>query len=77
MKKNIERRNRIKIERQFPLADLLDGWFFRCEEISAGRWQVEGVDLWGRAVSATESDPERLIERCVADAEAIKGKPPS
>ena len=27
--------------------DLAGGWFFRCEETSAGCYQMEGMDLWG------------------------------
>jgi len=50
---------------------LVRDWFFRCEEISSGVYKAEGIDIWGRTVSATGLDPEILIEQCVTYAKSI------
>lgn len=55
----------------FPLADLLDGWFFRVTETSAGAYLAEGSDVWGRLVSRRGSDPDAILAECVRDAAAI------
>lgn len=62
------------LQRGYPLSDLAEGWFFRCEETSAGCYQVEGMDLWGRIVSVAGFDPEALRQRCVEDAKAINSE---
>jgi hypothetical protein len=74
MKRAIRAFDKIQLRRNYPLADLVDDRFFRCKEISPGGWQVEGTDVWGRTVSATGADPERIIEQCVADAKANKAQ---
>jgi pyrroloquinoline quinone (PQQ) biosynthesis protein C len=71
MKKQIKPFDSSELVRKYPLADLVSGWFFRCEEISSGVYEVEGIDIWGRTVSATGMDPESLIARCVTDAKRI------
>lgn len=71
MKKQIRPFDRSELVRKYPLADLVSGWFFRCEEISSGVYEVEGIDFWGRMVSVTGKDPESLMERCVTDAKRI------
>lgn len=63
-----------ELQREYPLADLAEGWFFRCEETSAGCYRVEGMDLWGRIVSVMGFDTEALLQRCVADAKAINSE---
>lgn len=71
MKKAIQAHDPLDLQRRYPLADLVEGWFFRCEETSAGCWRVEGIDVWGRTVSATGFDSDSLIARCVSDAKEI------
>jgi hypothetical protein len=74
MEKTLKPYNPKELQRTHPLANLLEGWFFRCEEISAGRYQVEGTDICGRTVAATGIDPDELLKRCVADAKAISSE---
>ncbi|HSW37872.1 MAG TPA: hypothetical protein VLL97_00095 [Acidobacteriota bacterium] len=74
MKKAKKVLSKAELQREYPLADLAEGWFFRCEETSAGCYQVEGMDLWSRIVSVTGFDPEALLQRCVADAKAINSE---
>jgi len=74
MKKTNKTLNEAELQREYPLADLAEGWFFRCEETSASCYQVEGMDLWGRIVSVTGFDPDTLLQRCVADAKAINSE---
>ena len=74
MKKATKTLNEVELQREYPLADLVGGWFFRCEETSAGCYQVEGMDLWGRTVLVIGFDPEHLLVRCVTDAKAISSQ---
>jgi hypothetical protein len=56
------------VRREFPIADLVEGWFFRCREVSAGVYRVDGTDLWGRKVGAEGTDPEKLLRDCAESA---------
>jgi len=57
----------------YPIADLVDGWFFRIQEISFGAFKVEGIDRWGRIVSHEASDNELddLLQACANNAREI------
>lgn len=74
MKKATKALNAVELQREYPLAELAEGWFFRCEETSAGCYQVEGMNQSGRIVSVTGFDPDALLQRCVSDAEAINSE---
>ena len=54
----------------------LPGWYFDADEVSAGVFTAKGWDLFGRAVEATGTDPDKLIEKCRKDAvELVKDHP--
>lgn len=55
----------------YPIRDLVDGWFFRVDEVSQGFYQVEGIDRWGRKVSRMGVDSEQLLSLCKSDIEAM------
>ena len=57
----------------YPLVNLVDGWFFRIEEISFGAYKVEGIDRWGRIVFRVSIEKERdeLLRKCSNDARSI------
>jgi hypothetical protein len=60
----------------YPIIDLVDGWFFRTQEISYGAFKVDGIDRWGRIVSREGSDNEleKILLACADDArETNKG----
>jgi len=59
---------------EYPIADRLDGWFFRVREISVGAYLVEGSDRFGRIVSRTGGDAEQLLAQCVLDAGTIQNR---
>jgi hypothetical protein len=40
-------------------------WRFRVDEASAGRYVVEGRDVWGHSCSLEGSDPDALLSECV------------
>ncbi len=42
----------------------LSGWLFHIDEVSAGVYQVRGVDRAGRKVQKTGTDPDALLEEC-------------
>jgi len=54
-----------------PIRGKVSGWFFRLEEVSAGAWQVEGTDRWGRMISIGGSDEQELLTRAEAKAKQI------
>jgi hypothetical protein len=56
---------------EFPIVDRLPNWFFRVLERSAGAYQAEGIDLWGRRVTSQGNDPDQAMDKCVAMARAI------
>ena len=74
MKRKISAKSEAEILREFPISDRLSGWYFRVREVSAGAYLAEGSDLYGRRVSHTGSDPDELVERCVADARSIQSQ---
>ncbi len=54
-----------RIRRDFPLDDLVPGWFFRVDEVSAGVYLAEGIDLQGL-------DAEALLRACVLYAQGLQ-----
>jgi len=60
-----------EIARAFPIADRLPGWFFRIDERSAGVYEVEGIDLRRRSVRSEGTNPDRVLNECVAMARGI------
>lgn len=66
MKKPIHRRNDEEL-RRYPITNVLEGWFFRVDEISQGYYRVEGIDRWGHSVSRDGIDPDQLLNALKAD----------
>jgi hypothetical protein len=56
--------------RKYPITGLVEGWYFRQEEVSAGCYVVEGSDVYGRTISRQTGDPEAALAECVAFARA-------
>jgi hypothetical protein len=74
--------NKYKLERRrltdnelsdYPITGLVDGWFFRINEVSFGAYEVKGTDRWGRIVSSMgiETDITRLLQECVYQTKKI------
>jgi hypothetical protein len=72
MKREIAKLDATVVAQQFPLQGLLPGWFFRVREVSPGAYVAEGTDLWGCLVSHQGSEPERLVQLCVASARDLE-----
>ena len=72
-RREIRARSRADIVSEYPIEGRLPDWYFRVIETSNSAWLVEGSDIWGRKVSRTGGDPEKLLEACVSDAEKIRG----
>jgi len=53
--------------RNYPITNIVNGWFFRIDEISQGYYRVEGVDQWGHSISRDGIDPNQLLSACRAD----------
>lgn len=70
--KRVVRLNENEVLAEYPISGRVKGWYFRVQEVSASAYQVDGTDLWGRRVSRTGSDPDRLLDECTSDAEAIR-----
>lgn len=56
----------------YPIKDLVEGWFFRVEEVSNGVYEVEGIDYWGRKVSRKGTDSDELLDLCIKDAQGLE-----
>jgi hypothetical protein len=70
--KSIQERDPAEVRAEFPIAGVVEGWFFREQETSAGAYLVEGADLWGRTVSRRGTEPETLLRECANDARRIE-----
>jgi hypothetical protein len=77
--RTVRRKDPAEAQNAFPIAGVVDGWFFRQTEVSPGAYLVEGTDLWGRMVSRLGGNPDELLSLCAADARNIsdeaKGAP--
>ena len=52
--------------RQYPIAGIVEGWYFSQKEDSPGHFHVEGCDIHGHRVSKeTSGDPDRLLTECI------------
>ena len=71
MKKFVSKLDEAAVRREFPIADVVDGRFFRCREVSAGVYKTEGTDLWGRRVGTEGTNPEELLRDCAESARRI------
>jgi hypothetical protein len=58
----------------YPIKDIIRGWHFCVDEISAGYYRVTGIDEWGRTVSRDGIDPEELLITCKKDIIEIEGR---
>lgn len=72
MKRFIQKLDEATVREEFPIVDLVDGWFFRCREVSAGVYRVEGTDLWGRSVGNDGTDPDKLLQDCAESARGVR-----
>ena len=60
-------------ENQSSFSDLRD-WMFEIEEVSAGMFQVKGVDTAGRSVEASGTDPDAVLADCKKAAAEMQGR---
>lgn len=63
----MDKKHRCFTENEFedyPIKDLVEGWFFRVEEISQGFYRVTGIDTYGRSISEDGTDPDELLFAC-------------
>ncbi len=74
MKRTVQPRPERELLATYPRRGATPGWYFRVVERSAGVWQVDGVDRYGREVSRQGEDVEMLMRDCEADAAAIAGE---
>jgi hypothetical protein len=71
----MKRSSRGPSERQlagFPLRGLVDGWFFRQDEVAPGNYLVDGIDCWGRGMRLEGSDPDALLDEAVCAAREMQ-----
>ncbi len=61
----------MSLKKEYPIAGILPGWYFRVKEVSFGCFTAEGQDLSGRTVSRKGLDAEALLAQAVCDAKEI------
>jgi hypothetical protein len=66
MKKRLSRLTAAELK-AYPIKGIIEGWYFRIEEISQGYFRVTGIDQWGRSVSRDGIDPDELLLACKED----------
>jgi hypothetical protein len=64
MKKFVPKLDGETVRREFPIVDLVEGWFFRCRKVSVEGYRVEGTDIWGSRVWKEGIDPDKLLAEC-------------
>ncbi len=74
MKRETQKLNAVKVAQDYPIADLVEGWYFKLEEMSPGAYRAEGTDLWGRRVSYSGIDPDKALAKCKEYAQGINGR---
>ena len=62
MKSAVTPRRPEELAMTHPLTNLVDGWYFRLKEISAGVFEVEGVDAVGRRVRRSGTDEKNFCD---------------
>ena len=72
-KQAVKPRSHEEMIREYPIASLVEGWYFRQREVSAGCYVVEGRDAYGRSVSrqTTADPPDAALAECVAFARRV------
>jgi hypothetical protein len=71
MKKFVQPKTDQELIKQYPLTNIVEGWFFQVTETSQGVYSVEGVDRWGRSVSRQGIDPEILLGELKKDIDEL------
>ena len=68
---DISKPNLAELVRTHPIKDIVEGWFFKIDEVSNRAYLDEGMNVEGNAISRMGSDPDKLIEVCKNDIEEI------
>ena len=60
----------------YPIKDVIEGWYFSIQEISYGAYRIKGINKWGNSVSRTCSEPELddTLKLCAKDALEINNQ---
>ena len=68
-------RSHTEMVREYPIAGLVEGWYFRQREVSNGCYVVEGSDVYGRTISRQNTaDPDAGLAECVGIArQSVQG----
>ena len=71
MKKHITKLNESEVVGEFPIKDLILGWYFACNEISSNAWSCRGTDLYGRKIGTEGSCYQTTLQEAVRAARKI------
>ncbi len=74
MKKKIQPKSHHQLIKKYPITDLVEGWYFSLNEVSAGAYSAEGTDIYGREVSCSGIDEKELLNKCKTMAIEINNK---
>ena len=71
MKRRISKKPFEEMIKKYPISNLLDGWFFKCWEVSNGHYIAEGSDQYGRIVSCEGSNADDILQEIVIQTKEI------
>jgi hypothetical protein len=71
MKRPTQKLSASKLLKDYPIEGLVQDWYFRVLETSNNAWLAEGIDCWGRKLSSTGSEPDKLLEKMQINAKNI------
>jgi hypothetical protein len=59
--------------RRYPITGIVEGWYFRQQQVSAGCWIVEASDIYGRKISRQAvGDPQPAMAECIKFAQQVE-----
>ncbi|MBN2388890.1 MAG: hypothetical protein JXB85_17875 [Anaerolineales bacterium] len=65
-----------ELSKHYPITGLMDGWYFRYDEISKGTYRIEGIDELGHSVARTcrENELDATLKACAREARAMEAR---
>jgi hypothetical protein len=72
VKSSVETTTHRQMIRDYPVVNLVEGWYFRVHEISVGCYNVAGKNTHDRTVSRLVFDnPDHILTACVKYAREV------
>ena len=71
MKRKIQKLSADDLLKDYPIISEAEGWYLSVTEVSNGCYSGTGIDLWGRKIKTTGSEPEQIIRKLNLEAMSV------